>query len=112
MIGNRGLESQEPLGKWPHGHQRTSAAKQQTVQSSKPSSSNAKPSGGQGYEQNPLVRKAIENRAMQVAKSVYEKNGYSVEDTSANGSHLTLDAQKEEREILVEVKGTRVCQHK
>ena len=86
---------------------RTSAAKQQTSQSSKPSSSNAKPSGGQGYEQNPLVRKAIENRAMQVAKSVYEKNGYSVEDTSANSSYDLRCTKEGKREILVEVKGTR-----
>ena len=86
---------------------RTSAAKQQSAQPSKPSVFDTKPSGGQGYEQNPLVRKAIENRAMQVAKSVYENNGYSVEDTSANSSYDLRCAKDGKQHILVEVKGTR-----
>ena len=44
---------------------------------------------------------------MQVAKSVYEKNGYSVEDTSANSSFDLRCTKEGKRDILVEVKGTR-----
>jgi hypothetical protein len=59
-----------------------------------------------GYERDPLVRRAIEDRAMQTAMAFYKSRGYTVNDVHANRSydlHCTRKAQC----LRVEVKGTR-----
>ena len=64
-------------------------------------------SSGQGYEKDEKVRKAIELHAMKRATKIYENNGYTVEDTSANQSFDLLCSKEGFKERKVEVKGTR-----
>ena len=63
--------------------------------------------GGQGYEKDEKVRKAIELYAMKQATMLYENNGYFVEDTSANESFDLLCSKNGFKDRKVEVKGTR-----
>ena len=62
--------------------------------------------GGQGYRLNPKERKAVENRAMKLAKKHYKNEGYQVEDTSRNHPYdLRCSTGKET--IFIEVKGSK-----
>lgn len=64
-------------------------------------------STSQGYEADPDVRRAIEMRAMEVAKTAYERHGYLVEDVSGNHPYDLLCSKKGVKQRRVEVKGTR-----
>lgn len=59
---------------------------------------------GAGYEADPKVRKAVEERAVTLAKEIYALRGYSVEEV---GKPFDLRCRREIEEIHVEVKGTR-----
>ncbi len=61
---------------------------------------------GQGYEADPLVRRAVELRAMELAATHYRAHGYAVEDTSATKPY-DLRCTRKGAEVRVEVKGTR-----
>lgn len=61
---------------------------------------------GQGYEQDPLVRAAIEARAMEMAESHYRRLCYDVTNTSAT-QPFDLRCTRDSQEVRVEVKGTR-----
>lgn len=63
--------------------------------------------GGQGYEPDPFVRRAIELWAMQRATKLYEKNGYRVTDVSNGESYDLLCEKLGKKNRRVEVKGTR-----
>jgi hypothetical protein len=43
---------------------------------------------GQGYEADPVVRRAVEERAMAMAKAHYDALGFHVENTATTGSVL------------------------
>lgn len=59
---------------------------------------------GQGYESDPLVRKAIEVYAVSMARTFYESKGYTVQEI---GKPYDLNCVKDEEIIHVEVKGSR-----
>jgi hypothetical protein len=59
-----------------------------------------------GYESNARIRKALEKRAMDVAKNHYVRHGYAVHDKSQTESYDLL-CHKAGARVLVEVKGTR-----
>jgi hypothetical protein len=59
-----------------------------------------------GYESNRLIRKAVEERAMEVTKKYYRRCGYAVEDKSRTESYDFL-CGKDGARLRVEVKGTR-----
>jgi hypothetical protein len=61
---------------------------------------------GQGYEQDPLVRAAIEARAMEMAESHYRRLRYDVTNTSAT-QPFDFRCTRDGQEVRVEVKGTR-----
>lgn len=61
-------------------------------------------SGGQGRQADPRIRRAVEMRAMEVAREYYERHGYSVEDTSLQRSYDYLASRSGENR-RVEVKG-------
>ena len=63
------------------------------------------PKDGQGRLADPIVRKAIEMRAVHIAKQYYSSDGFNVEDT---GSFESFDLRciKDGYELRVEVKGT------
>lgn len=61
---------------------------------------------GQGFESNPLIRRAIELHAMELARKAYEHQGYKVEDVSGNHPYDLLCSQLGMRR-RIEVKGTR-----
>ena len=107
---------------WQPGHGKPETERQAATRSSKrvkaqqeqrPSgydrttSEDSRAIGGQGYEKNPAVRKAIENHAMGMAEKIYKENGYEVEDTSATSSFDLRCMKNGHEDILVEVKGTR-----
>ena len=61
---------------------------------------------GQGFRTTPEQRRAIERHAMVIAKSYYNKSGYTVEDTSRSNPY-DLECIIDGKEPLrVEVKGT------
>ncbi len=60
-------------------------------------------SSGQGYSTDPLVRKAVEDYAVDRAKRHYEELGFSVEIV---GKPYDLRCSKRSEELFVEVKGT------
>ena len=61
---------------------------------------------GAGYEDDPRIRRAVEEQAMTCAMEYYKAEGFEVEDTHA--SHpFDLRCRREKLEIRVEVKGTR-----
>ena len=61
--------------------------------------------GGQGYENDPVKRKTIEDYAMNKARKHYEDKKYKVEDTSANNPYdFYCTKLKDKRRV--EVKGT------
>lgn len=61
----------------------------------------------QGFEADPQVRRAIELRAMDVARQAYERNGYEVKDVSGNHPYDLLCSKPGTKKRRVEVKGTR-----
>ena len=61
---------------------------------------------GQGYERDSRVRRAIEVRSLELAKLVYENNGYHVSLTGTIAPY-DLRGKKNGEEVRVEVKGTR-----
>lgn len=61
---------------------------------------------GQGYVINADLRRAIEQYAMQQAKTFYEQQGWSVSDVSATHSYDLLCTSANREELHVEVKGT------
>ncbi|WP_243295910.1 protein NO VEIN domain-containing protein [Geothrix mesophila] len=66
-----------------------------------------KPSKGKGFAPglSSAQKKAVENRAMEVAKKALEEEGWEVEDTSL-GNPFDLLARRSDVEMHVEVKGT------
>lgn len=62
---------------------------------------------GQGFEPDPLVRRAIELWAMKKARTQYERNGYLVRDVSMNQPYDLFCEKDGKRSRKVEVKGTR-----
>jgi hypothetical protein len=62
-------------------------------------------SKGQGFARTPKERKAIENRAMEVAKRYFGKKGFDVEDVSARRPYDLL-CRRGNAELHIEVKGT------
>jgi hypothetical protein len=62
-------------------------------------------SKGQGFARDVTQRRAIENRAMALAKRHFRKEGFEVEDVSTRRSYDLL-CRKGKSEIHVEVKGT------
>lgn len=60
---------------------------------------------GQGFGLSQAERKAVELRAMQVARAIYEDAGWEVIDTSSSNP-FDLLATKESEKRFVEVKGT------
>lgn len=62
-------------------------------------------SNGQGYGLTPPQRKAVELRAMEVAKNWLKENGFSVKDVSAT-KPCDYHAFKNKEKFYVEVKGT------
>lgn len=62
---------------------------------------------GQGYEDDPVVRRAIELHAMSLANEHYKKLGFDRIDTSRTRPYDVLCKRDGVREIRVEVKGTR-----
>lgn len=66
-----------------------------------------KPRGtGQGYQADPVVRRAVEHHAMAVAEKHYRRRGYDIDDVHKTPGMLDLKCQKDGAEIRVEVKGT------
>jgi hypothetical protein len=59
-----------------------------------------------GYKSNPLIRKVVEERAMEVTKNHYKRLGYTVEDKSRTESYDFLCSKLGAR-LYVEVKGTQ-----
>jgi hypothetical protein len=57
-----------------------------------------------GYERDSKTRKAIEDRAIVVAKETYESQGYTIEEV---GKPYDLRCLRNSEEVRVEVKGTR-----
>jgi hypothetical protein len=64
-----------------------------------------RPGSGQGFGLSPAARKAVEDRAMQVATKHYEEEGWHVVDVSKKRSY-DLVCQRDGQELRVEVKGT------
>lgn len=60
---------------------------------------------GQGFGLSAAERKAVELRAMEVARTHLEALGFTVRDCSAN-SPFDFEAKRGEEQIIVEVKGT------
>ncbi len=60
---------------------------------------------GQGFSASPERRKAVEQRAMTVAKTHLEERGFDWEDTSANKPYDLIGTKAGEK-IYIEVKGT------
>jgi hypothetical protein len=73
----------------------------------KPKDATKVPSGEQGYQNDPLVRKAVELQAMAKATEFLETQGFEVEDVSAQKGVLDLKAVKAERTLRIEVKGSQ-----
>jgi len=69
-------------------------------------SSTSRRTHGQGYEADPLVRRAVELRAMDLADAHYRAQGFAVENTSA-AKFYDLRCTRDGAEVRVEVKGTR-----
>lgn len=63
------------------------------------------PGGGQGFGLSPAERRAVERRAMTLAKEHLLREGYAVTDVSLTQSY-DFEARKGGRTIIVEVKGT------
>jgi len=59
-----------------------------------------------GYESNPKIRRAVEERAMDAVKEYYLREGYAVVDKSRTES-FDLLCEKSGVKLFVEVKGTR-----
>jgi hypothetical protein len=59
-----------------------------------------------GYESNPQIRKAVEDRAMEVAEGFYSNSGYAVANKSQTESYDLL-CEKNGVQLFVEVKDTR-----
>jgi hypothetical protein len=59
-----------------------------------------------GYESNPKIRRAVEDRAMNVVWKHYKKAGYKIENKSRTNCYDLLCAMRDDHR-LVEVKGTR-----
>ncbi len=68
-------------------------------------------SSGQGFQSNILIKKAIENHAMDMCKEHFTKNGYKLIDTSLNKPYDFL-AKKGSKELFIEVKGTQATGEK
>jgi hypothetical protein len=66
--------------------------------------------GGQGFRVSPEIRKAIEHHAMHEARRYFRRHGYSVENVSPNHPFDLLC--RKNRELRVEVKGTRTAGEK
>ncbi|MDH6234932.1 hypothetical protein M2281_005553 [Mesorhizobium soli] len=64
-----------------------------------------RPSGRQGYGLSAPARKAVEQRAMDVAAQFLRSKGYAVRDTSASNP-FDFEATLSGKQIKVEVKGT------
>jgi hypothetical protein len=77
----------------------------QATERSPPTPTSRRPRG-QGYEADPLVRRAVERRAMTLADTHYRAHGFAVEDTSA-AKPYDLRCTRDGAEVRVEVKGTR-----
>ncbi|MBZ4376613.1 protein NO VEIN domain-containing protein [Corallococcus sp. AS-1-6] len=65
-----------------------------------------KPSKAGGREDDPVVRRAIEEHSMRIAQKHYEALGYEVENT-ASTQPFDLRCRRDAEEVRVEVKGTR-----
>lgn len=65
----------------------------------------SKVTGGQGFGLSQAERRAVEIRAMQVAKELYERNGWKVIDMSLTNP-FDLRAEKDGAKRFIEVKGT------
>lgn len=65
------------------------------------------PQSGQGFESSPIVRSAIENRAMNRATHYFEQQGWVVENVSMFESFDLRCSRPGQPELHVEVKGTR-----
>jgi len=61
---------------------------------------------GQAYVEDPMVRRAIEVHAMNLASDYYEAQGFMVEDASRTRP-FDLHCHRGSEEVRVEVKGTR-----
>jgi hypothetical protein len=66
----------------------------------------SKPSKGSGREDDPVVRRVIEEHSMRIAQEHYELLGYEVENT-ASTQPFDLRCRLGLKEVRVEVKGTR-----
>ena len=64
-------------------------------------------SKSQGYENDPVIRKVIEDCAMNSAVNHYRKLGYIVEDVSLDRIGYDIRCVKNKTELRVEVKGTQ-----
>jgi hypothetical protein len=62
---------------------------------------------GRGYEADPEVRRAVEVRAMDLAKEHYAKLGFEHTDTASTHPYDLLCTKSGVEEVRVEVKGTR-----
>ncbi len=69
--------------------------------------SNNSSQGGQGYQLDPALRKAIELHAMEAATKHYERLGYTVKDVSRNSSYDLVCTLPDSSFRRVEVKGTK-----
>jgi hypothetical protein len=61
---------------------------------------------GQGFERDPKIRAAVEQRAMDLAAKHYEDQGFTVENTATRFPY-DLRCKRGDLEVRVEVKGTR-----
>ena len=61
----------------------------------------------QGFEVDPLKKKAVELHAMEKAGEHYRSNGYVVEDTSSNNPYDLVCTKPNGESRRIEVKGTR-----
>ena len=68
-------------------------------------------SSGQGFQSNILIKKMIENHAMDMCKQHFEKKGYKLIDTSLNKPYDFI-AKKGKKELFIEVKGTQASGEK
>ncbi len=62
-------------------------------------------SSGQGFQSTPEVRRAIELKAMNLARDYFQNQGWLVEDVSQRESY-DLRCNRQQEEVYVEVKGT------
>jgi hypothetical protein len=76
------------------------------AKSGRPARPPLKPSRGSGREDDPVVRRVIEEHSMRIAQKHYEALGYTVENT-ASTQPFDLRCRLGAKEVRGEVKGTR-----